>query len=147
MRASSNAISAEIRRMRKDEDSYKTRERHADTWIRANQAKFERWIEEALKAAKSHRACNGSEAAPHGGEADFTAHHSGMVETVEQAFLSRSVGRHSVCRIDAAQPPPVAEKDADRTILGGQASVPATRSPPALCRASTITGGSGWLKR
>jgi len=51
MRVSSNDISAENLRMRDGEDSPKQIERHADAWIQANREKFERWIEEALKAA------------------------------------------------------------------------------------------------
>ena len=52
MRVSSNDISAQNLRMRDGEDSEKAIERHADAWIRANQQKFDAWIDEALKAAK-----------------------------------------------------------------------------------------------
>ena len=52
MRVSSNDISAQNLRMRDGEASAKDIERHADAWIRANQAKFDGWIAEAMKAAK-----------------------------------------------------------------------------------------------
>jgi glycine betaine/proline transport system substrate-binding protein len=52
MRVSSNDISAQNLRMRDGEDSAKDIERHADAWIRANQAKFDGWIAEAMKAAR-----------------------------------------------------------------------------------------------
>ena len=51
MRVSSNDISAQNLRMRDGEDSAKDIERHTDAWIRANQAKFDAWIAEALAAA------------------------------------------------------------------------------------------------
>jgi glycine betaine/proline transport system substrate-binding protein len=52
MRVSNNDISAQNLRMRDGEASAKDIERHADAWIRANQAKFDGWIAEAMKAAK-----------------------------------------------------------------------------------------------
>ena len=52
MRVSSNDISAQNLRMRDGEASAKDIERHADAWIRANQAKFDGWIAEAMKAAR-----------------------------------------------------------------------------------------------
>jgi glycine betaine/proline transport system substrate-binding protein len=52
MRVSTNDISAQNLRMRDGEDSAKDIERHANAWIKANQKKFDGWIEEALKAAK-----------------------------------------------------------------------------------------------
>lgn len=52
MRVSSNDISAQNLRMRDGEDSAKDIERHADAWIRANQAKFDGWIAEAMKAVE-----------------------------------------------------------------------------------------------
>lgn len=52
MRISSNDISAQNLRMRDGEDSAKDIERHADAWIRANQAKFDAWIAEAMVAAR-----------------------------------------------------------------------------------------------
>jgi glycine betaine/proline transport system substrate-binding protein len=51
MRISSNDISAQNLRMRNGEDSARDIERHTNAWIRANQAKFDGWIETALKAA------------------------------------------------------------------------------------------------
>jgi glycine betaine/proline transport system substrate-binding protein len=51
MRVSSNDISAENLRMRDGEDSPKDIERHADAWIKANQKKFDSWIEKAKAAA------------------------------------------------------------------------------------------------
>ena len=51
MRVSSNDISAQNLRMRDGEDSAKAIERHADAWIRANQARFDSWIEAAKAAA------------------------------------------------------------------------------------------------
>jgi glycine betaine/proline transport system substrate-binding protein len=51
MRLSSNDISAQNLRMRDGEDSAKQIERHADAWIRANQAKFDNWISQALEAS------------------------------------------------------------------------------------------------
>lgn len=51
MRISSNDVSAQNLRMRDGEDSAKDIERHADAWIRANQAKFDGWVAEAMKAA------------------------------------------------------------------------------------------------
>ena len=47
-----NDISAQNLRMRDGEASAKDIERHANAWIRANQAKFDGWIAEAMKAAK-----------------------------------------------------------------------------------------------
>lgn len=52
MRLSSNDISAQNLRMRDGEDSSKDIERHTDAWIRANQAKFDGWVEQARAAAK-----------------------------------------------------------------------------------------------
>jgi len=52
MRISSSDISAQNLRMRDGEASAKDIERHADAWIRANQAKFDAWIAEAMKAAQ-----------------------------------------------------------------------------------------------
>ncbi len=52
MRVSNNDISAQNLRMRDGEASAKDIERHADAWIRANQAKFDGWIAEAMKAAR-----------------------------------------------------------------------------------------------
>jgi glycine betaine/proline transport system substrate-binding protein len=52
MQISSNDISAQNLRMRDGEDSAKDIERHADAWIRANQARFDGWIAEAMKAAQ-----------------------------------------------------------------------------------------------
>jgi glycine betaine/proline transport system substrate-binding protein len=52
MRVSSNDISAQNLRMRDGEASAKDIERHANAWIRANQAKFDAWIAEAMKAAE-----------------------------------------------------------------------------------------------
>jgi glycine betaine/proline transport system substrate-binding protein len=49
---SSNDISAQNLRMRDGEDSAKDIERHADAWIRANQGKFDGWIEQAKQAAE-----------------------------------------------------------------------------------------------
>ena len=52
MRVSSNDISAQNLRMRDGEASAKDIERHANAWIRANQAKFDGWIAEAMKAVQ-----------------------------------------------------------------------------------------------
>jgi len=52
MRVSNNDINAQNLRMRDGEASAKDIERHANAWIRANQAKFDGWIAEAMKAAK-----------------------------------------------------------------------------------------------
>ena len=52
MHVSNNDISAQNLRMRDGEASAKDIERHADAWIRANQAKFDGWIAEAMNAAK-----------------------------------------------------------------------------------------------
>ena len=52
MRLSNNDINAQNVRMRDGEDSEKDIERHADAWIRANQAKFDGWIAEAMAAAE-----------------------------------------------------------------------------------------------
>jgi len=52
MQVSSNDISAENLRMRDGEDSAKAIARHADAWIRANQAKFDSWIAAAKAAAQ-----------------------------------------------------------------------------------------------
>lgn len=51
MKLPSNDISAQNRRMREGEKSFRDIERHADSWIRAHQAQFDRWIEEARNAA------------------------------------------------------------------------------------------------
>jgi glycine betaine/proline transport system substrate-binding protein len=52
MRVSNNDISAQNLRMRDGEDSEKAIERHADAWIRANQKRFDGWIDAAMQAAK-----------------------------------------------------------------------------------------------
>ena len=52
MQVSSNAISAQNLRMRDGEKSAKDIERHVDAWIKANQARFDGWIEAALQAAR-----------------------------------------------------------------------------------------------
>jgi len=52
MKLSTNDISAQNLRMRDGEDSAKDIERHANAWIRANQAKFDAWIAEAMKSAE-----------------------------------------------------------------------------------------------
>jgi glycine betaine/proline transport system substrate-binding protein len=52
MKVSSNDISAQNLRMRDGEDSAKDIERHANAWIRANQKKFDGWVDAALKAAR-----------------------------------------------------------------------------------------------
>ncbi len=52
MEVSSNDISAENLLMRDGEDSEKDIDRHADDWIKAHQATFDGWVEEARKAAK-----------------------------------------------------------------------------------------------
>jgi glycine betaine/proline transport system substrate-binding protein len=52
MQVSNNDINAQNLRMRDGEASAKDIERHADAWIRANQAKFDGWIAEALAAAR-----------------------------------------------------------------------------------------------
>jgi glycine betaine/proline transport system substrate-binding protein len=51
MQLSSNDISAQNLRMRDGEKSPDDINRHADAWIKANQAMFDGWIEEALAAA------------------------------------------------------------------------------------------------
>ncbi len=51
MQISSNDISAQNLRMRDGEKNAEDIERHADAWIKANQAAFDGWVEEALKAA------------------------------------------------------------------------------------------------
>jgi len=52
MTLSNNDISAQNLRMRDGEDSDKDIERHANAWIKANQAVFDGWIESALQATK-----------------------------------------------------------------------------------------------
>lgn len=47
-----NAVSAENMMIANGEDSLKDIERHADSWIKANQAVFDGWIETAKAAAK-----------------------------------------------------------------------------------------------
>ena len=47
-----NDIGAQNLKMRDGEKSVKDINRHADEWIAANQATFDSWIEEAVKAAK-----------------------------------------------------------------------------------------------
>jgi glycine betaine/proline transport system substrate-binding protein len=47
-----NDIGAQNLKMRNGEKSIKQIDRHADEWIAANQATFDQWISEALKAAK-----------------------------------------------------------------------------------------------
>ncbi|MET4732788.1 glycine betaine/proline transport system substrate-binding protein [Thalassospira sp. MBR-102] len=51
MELSANDISAQNLRMRDGEKSAEDIDRHADAWIKANQAKFDSWLEEARKAA------------------------------------------------------------------------------------------------
>ena len=51
MELSANDISAQNLRMRDGEKSAEDIGRHADAWIKANQAKFDGWLEEARKAA------------------------------------------------------------------------------------------------
>lgn len=51
MELSANDISAQNLRMRDGEKSAEDIDRHADAWIKANQAKFDGWLEEARKAA------------------------------------------------------------------------------------------------
>jgi glycine betaine/proline transport system substrate-binding protein len=53
MQLSANDISAQNLRMRDGEKSAEAIERHADAWIKANQAKFDGWVEQAMNAAKS----------------------------------------------------------------------------------------------
>ncbi|WP_316977129.1 glycine betaine/L-proline ABC transporter substrate-binding protein ProX [Shumkonia mesophila] len=53
MQVSSNDISAQNLRMRDGEKSPDDINRHADAWIKANQATFDGWIEEALAAASN----------------------------------------------------------------------------------------------
>jgi glycine betaine/proline transport system substrate-binding protein len=53
MQLSANDISAQNLRMRDGEKSAEDIERHADAWIKANQAKFDGWVEQAMNAAKS----------------------------------------------------------------------------------------------
>ncbi len=45
-------ISAQNLKMRDGEKKIRDIKRHADEWIKANQAKFDGWIDEAIKAAK-----------------------------------------------------------------------------------------------
>ena len=52
MKISSNDISSQNLRMRDGEASAKDIERHANAWIKANQAKFDGWVAEALKASR-----------------------------------------------------------------------------------------------
>lgn len=52
MKLSANDISAQNLRMRDGEKSAEDIERHADSWIKANQKTFDGWIAEALKAAQ-----------------------------------------------------------------------------------------------
>lgn len=52
MRVSSNDISAQNLRMRDGEASAKAINRHANAWIKANQKKFDAWIEAAMAAAR-----------------------------------------------------------------------------------------------
>ena len=52
MQVSNNDINAQNLRMRDGEASAKDIERHADAWIKANQAKFDGWISEAMAAAQ-----------------------------------------------------------------------------------------------
>lgn len=52
MKLSSNDISAQNRRMREGEKSYRQIERHADSWIRAHQTQFDSWLNEAREAAR-----------------------------------------------------------------------------------------------
>ena len=51
MELSANDISAQNLRMRDGEKSAEDINRHADAWIKANQAKFDGWLEEARSAA------------------------------------------------------------------------------------------------
>ena len=51
MKLSNNDISAQNLRMRDGEKSMEAIERHADGWIKAHQATFDGWLEEARKAA------------------------------------------------------------------------------------------------
>ncbi|MFC4234374.1 glycine betaine/L-proline ABC transporter substrate-binding protein ProX [Thalassospira xianhensis] len=51
MELSANDISAQNLRMRDGEKSAEDINRHTDAWIKANQAKFDGWLEEARKAA------------------------------------------------------------------------------------------------
>jgi glycine betaine/proline transport system substrate-binding protein len=51
MEISSNDISAQNLAMRDGEDSAADIERHADAWIKANRATFDRWLDEARAAA------------------------------------------------------------------------------------------------
>ena len=51
MELSANDISAQNLRMRDGEKSTEDINRHADAWIKANQAKFDGWLEEARTAA------------------------------------------------------------------------------------------------
>ncbi len=50
MQVSANDISSQNLRMRDGEKSAEDVARHADAWIKANQAKFDGWLEEARKA-------------------------------------------------------------------------------------------------
>lgn len=51
MKLSNNDISAQNLRMRDGEKTAADVDRHADSWIKANQAKFDGWIKEAMAAA------------------------------------------------------------------------------------------------
>ena len=52
MEVSSNDISAQNLRMRDGEDSEKDIKRHAEAWIKANQASYDSWLEQARAAAE-----------------------------------------------------------------------------------------------
>jgi len=52
MKVGNNDINAQNLRMRDGEASEKDIERHADAWIKANQATFDGWIKAAMQAAK-----------------------------------------------------------------------------------------------
>jgi len=52
MEVSSNDISAQNLRMRDGEDSEKDIKRHAEAWIKANQATYDSWLEQARAAAE-----------------------------------------------------------------------------------------------
>lgn len=52
MQLPSNDISAQNHRMRDGEKSAKDIERHTDAWIKAHQATFDGWIEQAMKAVR-----------------------------------------------------------------------------------------------
>ena len=53
MQISANDISAQNLRMREGKDSREDIERHAEAWIKANQANFDGWIQTAMDAAKA----------------------------------------------------------------------------------------------